>query len=233
MAQQIVLVDDDRNILTSVSMALEAEGFSVRTYADSSEALKGLTDQPADLAVLDIKMPGLDGFELLKRLRQTSAIPVIFLTSKDGEEDEVQGLQLGADDYIKKPFSQKLLIERIRALLRREVVLRQTGNPESTEGIIERGSLRLDENRHECLWKSQRIILTVTEFMLLRSLADRPGHVKTREQLMAAAYGDQTGVDDRTIDSHIKRLRKKFREIDPTFEQIETLYGAGYRYSDA
>lgn len=233
MAQQIVLVDDDRNIITSVSMALEAEGFNVRTYADSTVALQALTDNPADLAVLDIKMPGLDGFELLKRIRTTSAIPVIFLTSKDGEEDEVQGLQLGADDYIKKPFSQKLLIERIRALLRREVVLRQTSpGTEPTEGIIERGSLRLDENRHECLWKGQRIILTVTEFMLLRNLADRPGHVKTRDQLMAAAYGDQTGVDDRTIDSHIKRLRKKFREIDPTFEQIETLYGAGYRYSD-
>ncbi len=229
-AHEIVLVDDDRNILTSVSMALEAEGYAVRTYGDGDEALRGLMAKPADLAVLDVKMPKLDGFELLNRLRRVSAIPVIFLTSKDGEEDEVQGLQLGADDYIKKPFSQKLLIERIRAILRRETLVR--ASPRSSENIIERGHLRLDESRHESTWKGQRVILTVTEFMLLLTMANRPGHVKTREQLMAAAYGDHVGVDDRTIDSHVKRLRKKFRDIDPEFDQIETLYGAGYRYRD-
>lgn len=230
MPQEIVLVDDDRNILTSVSMALEAEGFSVRTYSDGEEALRGLMARPADLAVLDVKMPKLNGFELLAKLRGMSAIPVIFLTSKDGEDDEVIGLQLGADDYIKKPFSQKLLVERIRALLRREQLLRAA--PRAEDNIIERGPLRLDESRHESMWKGQPVVLTVTEFMLLLSLAHKPGHVKTREQLMAAAYGDHVGVDDRTIDSHIKRLRKKFRDIDSDFDQIETLYGAGYRYKD-
>lgn len=230
MSHEIVLVDDDRNILTSVSMALEAEGYTVRTYGDGEEALRGMMGHPADLAVLDIKMPKLDGLELLRRLRQTSALPVIFLTSKDGEEDEMEGLRLGADDYIKKPFSQKLLIERIRAILRREQLVR--AGPQQRENVLERGPLRLDESRHECSWKGQNIVLTVTEFMLLITLAQRPGHVKTREQLMAAAYGEHVGVDDRTIDSHIKRLRKKFRDFDPEFDQIETLYGAGYRYRD-
>lgn len=230
MAQDIVLVDDDRNILTSLSMMLEAEGYGVRAYADSEEALRGLMTHPADLAVLDIKMPKLDGFELLRRLRRSSAIPVIFLTSKDGEEDEVAGLKLGADDYIKKPFSQNLLLERIRALLRREQIVRVASR--GSENVIERGDLRLDEGRHECSWKGERLILTVTEFLLLLALVFRPGHVKTRDQLVSAAYGDDVGVDDRTIDSHIKRLRKKFREVDPDFDRIETLYGAGYRYRD-
>lgn len=230
MAQEIVLVDDDRNILTSVSMALEAEGFAVRTYSDSEEALRGLMTRPADLAVLDVKMPKIEGFELLQRLRRVSAMPVIFLTSKDGEEDEMMGLRLGADDYIKKPFSQTLLIERIRAILRREQMVRTA--PRGNESIIERGKLRLDETRHECSWDGERLVLTVTEFMLVLALAARPGHIKTRDALMAAAYGDTVGVDDRTIDSHIKRLRKKFREIDPQFNRIETLYGAGYRYRE-
>lgn len=230
MSGNIVLVDDDRNILTSVSMALEAEGFAVRTYSDGDEALRGLMAKPADLAVLDVKMPKLDGFELLQRLRRVSAIPVIFLTSKDGEEDEMHGLKLGADDYIKKPFSQKLLVERIRAILRREQLVR--AGPRTADTVIERGPLKLDEGRHECSWRGQHITLTVTEFMLLLTLAVQPGMVKTREQLMATAYGDHDNVDDRTIDSHIKRLRKKFRDIDPTFDQIETLYGAGYRYRD-
>lgn len=230
MAQEIVLVDDDRNILTSVSMALEAEGFAVRTYSDSEEALRGLMTRPADLAVLDVKMPKIEGFELLQRLRRVSAMPVIFLTSKDGEEDEMMGLRLGADDYIKKPFSQTLLIERIRAILRREQMVRTA--PRGNESIIERGRLRLDETRHECSWDGERLVLTVTEFMLVLALATRPGHIKTRDALMAAAYGDTVGVDDRTIDSHIKRLRKKFREIDPQFNRIETLYGAGYRYRE-
>mgnify|MGYP001806885720 CR=1 FL=1 len=229
MAHTIVLVDDDRNILTSVSMALEAEGYKVRTYSDGSEALRGLTSQPADLAVLDIKMPRMDGMELLSRLRKQSAIPVIFLTSKDDEIDELLGLRMGADDYIKKPFSQKLLIERIRALLRRVEV---AADADAGNAAIVRGSLVLDPGRHICAWKGKQVDLTVTEFLILKSLASRPGHVKNRDQLIDAAYGESIYVDDRTIDSHIKRLRKKFREIDDEFAQIETLYGVGYRYRD-
>jgi two-component system response regulator ChvI len=229
---KIALVDDDRNILTSVSIALEAEGFDVRTYADGDEALRGMGSRPADLAVLDIKMPRMDGMELLQRLRQDSNIPVIFLTSKDDEIDEVLGLRMGADDYIKKPFSQRLLIERIRALLRREQAARETG-PIDPEEEIRRGDLLLDSKRHACLWHGQPIELTVTEFLLVKALAVRPGHVKSRDQLMDAAYGEHIYVDDRTIDSHIKRIRKKFKAVDDAFSQIETLYGVGYRYKDA
>jgi two-component system, OmpR family, response regulator ChvI len=231
VAYTIALVDDDRNILTSVSMALEAEGFKVRTYTDGAEALRGLTAQPADLAVLDIKMPRMDGMELLQRLRKSSAIPVIFLTSKDDEIDELLGLRMGADDYIKKPFSQKLLIERIRALIRR---LEAASEPAEAAGnaMIARGELVLDAARHVCAWKGQKVDLTVTEFLILKSLAQRPGHVKNRDQLIDAAYGEHIYVDDRTIDSHIKRLRKKFREVDSEFGHIETLYGVGYRYRD-
>ena len=232
MPQTIALVDDDRNILTSVSIALEAEGFEVRTYTDGDEALRGLTAKPVDLAVLDIKMPRMDGMELLSRLRQTSGMPVIFLTSKDDEVDEVLGLRMGADDYIKKPFSQRLLIERIRALLRREQ-MRQDKGTADPGSVIVRGDLLLDPARHACTWKSQPIELTVTEFLLVKALAVRPGHVKSRDQLMDAAYGEHIYVDDRTIDSHIKRLRKKFKAIDTDFGQIETLYGVGYRYRDA
>ncbi len=226
MAATIALVDDDRNILASVSMALEAEGYKVRTYSDGSEALRGLTGQPADLAVLDIKMPRMDGMELLQRLRKHSAIPVIFLTSKDDEVDELLGLRMGADDYIKKPFSQRLLIERIRTLLRRTDAAREG------EGPLQRGELMLDPVRHACTWKGRAVDLTVTEFLILKALAQRPGHVKSRDQLIDAAYGEHIYVDDRTIDSHIKRLRKKFREIDDDFGHIETLYGVGYRYRD-
>ena len=232
MPQTIALVDDDRNILTSVSIALEAEGFEVRTYTDGDEALRGLTAKPADLAVLDIKMPRMDGMELLSRLRQTSGMPVIFLTSKDDEVDEVLGLRMGADDYIKKPFSQRLLIERIRALLRREQMRQDKGTADPANVIV-RGDLLLDPARHACAWKGQPIELTVTEFLLVKALAVRPGHVKSRDQLMDAAYGEHIYVDDRTIDSHIKRLRKKFKAIDGEFGQIETLYGVGYRYRDA
>jgi two-component system response regulator ChvI len=228
--QTIALVDDDRNILTSVQMALEAEGFAVRTYTDGAEALRGLTANPVDLAILDIKMPRMDGMELLERLRRQSDLPVIFLTSKDDEVDELMGLRMGADDYIKKPFSQRLLIERIRTLLRREAATREGGGP-GTESLT-RGDLMLDSTRHLCTWKNQPVDLTVTEFLLLKSLASRPGHVKSRDQLMDAAYGEHIYVDDRTIDSHIKRLRKKFRAIDGEFAQIETLYGVGYRYRD-
>jgi len=231
LANSIALVDDDRNILASVSMALEAEGFTVRCYSDGAEALKGLTQTPADLAILDIKMPRMDGMELLSQLRKDSTMPVIFLTSKDDEVDEVLGLRMGADDYIKKPFSQRLLIERIRALLRRGELMRETGAAEG-EPVIERGDLLLDPGRHQCSWRGENVDLTVTEFLILKSLALRPGHVKSRDQLMDGAYGEHIYVDDRTIDSHIKRLRKKFKSIDQDFAQIETLYGVGYRYRD-
>jgi len=232
LANTIALVDDDKNILTSLSVALEAEGFAVRTYSDGGEALKALTTQPADIAILDIKMPRMDGMELLGHLRKNGAMPVIFLTSKDDEVDEVLGLRMGADDYIKKPFSQRLLVERIRALLRRGEIMRGGGEA-STEPAIHRGELTLDPGRHQCSWKGQGVDLTVTEFLILKSLAARPGHVKSRDQLMDGAYGEHIYVDDRTIDSHIKRLRKKFKAADPEFAQIETLYGVGYRYRDA
>ena len=231
MANSIALVDDDKNILTSLSVALEAEGFNVRAYSDGSEALKALTAQPADLAILDIKMPRMDGMELLGHLRKNGAMPVIFLTSKDDEVDEVLGLRMGADDYIKKPFSQRLLVERIRALLRRGEIARG-GSTAETEPVIQRGELTLDPARHQCTWKSKDVDLTVTEFLILKSLASRPGHVKSRDQLMDGAYGEHIYVDDRTIDSHIKRLRKKFKDVDQDFAQIETLYGVGYRYRD-
>ena len=231
MSNTIALVDDDRNILASVSMALEAEGFSVRCYADGAEALRGLTQHPADLAILDIKMPRMDGMELLAQLRKESKTPVIFLTSKDDEVDEVLGLRMGADDYIKKPFSQRLLVERIRALLRRGELGRD-GAAAPAEPVIQRGDLMLDPGRHQCSWRGQNVDLTVTEFLILKSLAIRPGHVKSRDQLMDGAYGEHIYVDDRTIDSHIKRLRKKFKAVDTDFAQIETLYGVGYRYRD-
>ncbi|HSR71020.1 MAG TPA: response regulator transcription factor, partial [Kiloniellales bacterium] len=193
---------------------------------------RALTSNPVDLAILDIKMPRLDGMELLNRLRQNSNLPVIFLTSKDDEVDEVLGLRMGADDYITKPFSQRLLIERIRALLRRERSAKEDGEGEGREKPIVRGDLMLDPARHLCTWKDKPVNLTVTEFLILRALAQRPGHVKNRDQLMDAAYGESIYVDDRTIDSHIKRLRKKFKDEDDSFNQIETLYGVGYRYKD-
>jgi two-component system, OmpR family, response regulator ChvI len=225
--QTIALVDDDRNILASVTMTLEAEGFAVRSYNDGAEALQALAAHPVDLAVLDIKMPRMDGIELLERLRKVSGIPVIFLTSKDDEVDELLGLRLGADDYITKPFSQRLLIERIRTILRRELDRSLKGGGEPP---LLRGDLMIDATRHLCAWKGREIELTVTEFLLLKALAQRPGHVKSRDQLINLAYGEAIYVDDRTIDSHIKRLRKKFKALDPTFTQIETLYGVGYRY---
>jgi two-component system response regulator ChvI len=223
----IALVDDDRNILTSVSMALEAEGFQVKSYGGGDEALRGIVGRPVDLVVLDIKMPRLDGIELLTRLRRHSEVPVIFLTSKDEEVDEVLGFKVGADDYIRKPFSLRLLIERIHAVLRRAAGPR--GRTE--EANVVRGDLVLNPTRHLCTWRGVPVVLTVTEFLLLRSLAARPGHVRSRDQLMDAAYDDDAYVDDRTIDSHIKRIRKKFRVVDPGFAQIETLYGVGYRYA--
>ncbi|MGB0960071.1 MAG: response regulator transcription factor [Halocynthiibacter sp.] len=230
---RIALVDDDRNILTSVSITLEAEGFEVQTYNDGQSALEAFTRQMPDMAVFDIKMPRMDGMDLLQRVRQTSQMPVIFLTSKDDEIDEVLGLRMGADDYVTKPFSQRLLVERIRALLRRQQA-RAGEEVETTEDskIMERGSLRMDPLRHSVSWKGQDVSLTVTEFLLLQALAQRPGFVKSRDQLMDVAYDDQVYVDDRTIDSHIKRLRKKMRSVDDEFSSIETLYGIGYRYTE-
>jgi len=229
----IALVDDDRNILTSVSMMLEAEGFEVTTYSDGQQAFDAFNRASPDMAVLDIKMPRMDGMELLQRLRQTSRMPVILLTSRDDEIDEVLGLRMGADDYVKKPFSQRLLVERIRALLRRQDVADGAVVAETEETkIIERGHLVMDPLRHAVTWKGQDVSLTVTEFLLLQALAKRPGFVKSRDQLMDVAYDDQVYVDDRTIDSHIKRLRKKLRMVDPEFSAIETLYGIGYRYNE-
>lgn len=230
--QTIALVDDDRNILTSVQMTLEAEGYQVHTYTDGEQALQGLASRPVDLAVLDVKMPRMDGMELLQKLRARSSLPVIFLSSKDEEVDQLMGLRLGADDYITKPFSQRLLLERIRALLRRNEVSRAEAAGENVSATLTRGLLSLDEQRHRCLWRDTEVPLTVTEFLLVKALAMRPGMVKSRDQLIDTAYGDSIYVDDRTIDSHIKRVRKKFRQVDEEFNQIETLYGIGYRYRE-
>lgn len=230
--QRIALVDDDRNLLASVSMLLEAEGFAVRCFTDGASALEGLGADPADLALLDVKMPRMDGMELLQRLRKRSDMPIVFLTSKDDEVDEVLGLRMGADDYIKKPFSQRLLLERIRTVLRRHRKDAAGPGESATEAALVRGELTLDRSRHLCSWRGRPVDLTVTEFLIVKALAARPGHVKSRDQLMDAAYGEHIYVDDRTIDSHIKRLRKKFRLVDEDFGHIETLYGIGYRYRE-
>jgi len=234
---QIALVDDDRNILTTVSIALQAEGFATRLYSDGETALKALLDNPPDLAVFDIKMPKMDGMELLRRLRAQSPLPVIFLTSKDDESDEEAGLELGADDYIAKPFSLRLLIARIRAILRRAEPLVAGGalpseQSEPQPASLTRGRLFMDPARHQVTWDGEIVSLTVTEFLILEALAIRPGVIKSRNQLMDAAYPDDVFVDDRTVDSHIKRMRRKFRLVDPTFDAIDTLYGAGYSFTD-
>ena len=242
--QTIALVDDDRNILTSVSIALEAEGYKVETYTDGASALDGLLARPPQLAIFDIKMPRMDGMELLRRLRQKSDIPVIFLTSKDEEIDELFGLKMGADDFITKPFSQRLLVERVKAILRRVGQPRSCGCGQQPAGAPRpaptcrrarwsAASLSMDQERHTCTWKNEPVTLTVTEFLILHSLAQRPGVVKSRDSLMDAAYDEQVYVDDRTIDSHIKRLRKKFKMVDNDFDMIETLYGVGYRFREA
>jgi two-component system response regulator ChvI len=231
----IALVDDDRNILTSVSIALQAEGYATRVYSDGETALKALIDNPPDMAVLDVKMPRMDGMELLRRLRETSELPVIFLTSKDEEIDEALGLATGADDYIKKPFSQRLLIARIRSILRRTELraVPADAEPQADEPAqMMRGRLVMDPARHRVAWDGHDVTLTVTEFMILEALAQRPGVVKSRNQLMDVAYQDDIYVDDRTIDSHIKRLRRKFRAVDGEFKAIETLYGVGYRFGE-
>jgi two-component system response regulator ChvI len=233
MSASIALVDDDRNILTSVSMALQAEGFVVRIYSDGEAALKAFAENAPDLVVLDIKMPKIDGMEVLRRLREKSRVPVIFLTSKDDELDEALGLAMGADDYIAKPFSLRLLTARIRAILRRTDASSSTATEEQppAERIV-RGRLDMDPARHKVRWDGEEVVLTVTEFMILEALAQRPGFVKSRDQLMDAAYHDDVYVDDRTIDSHIKRLRRKFRQVDTEFKAIETLYGVGYRFGE-
>ena len=236
MDATIALVDDDRNILTSVSITLQSEGFTTRLYTDGETALKALSENPADLGVFDIKMPRMDGIELLRRLREKTNMPVIFLTSKDDEIDEELGLAVGADDYIAKPFSQRLLIARIRAILRRVAVVdasaQNDAEGETQNVAIERGRLAMDPARHRVRWEGQDVALTVTEFMILEALAMRPDVVKSRNQLMDAAYQDDVYVDDRTVDSHIKRIRRKFRVVDKSFDAIDTLYGAGYRFSE-
>ena len=233
----IAIVDDDRNILTTLSIALQAEGYATRVYSDGEAALAALQDNPPDLAVFDIKMPRMDGMELLQKLRESSDLPVIFLTSKDQEEDEEAGLAMGADDYIAKPFSQRLLLARIRAILRRAAPLSDSEEgaapvPGTPTQIIARGRLAMDPARHQVTWDGNAVSLTVTEFLILEALAVRPGVIKSRNQLMDAAYPDDVFVDDRTVDSHIKRLRRKFRAVDPQFGAIETLYGAGYSFTD-
>ena len=231
----IALVDDDRNILTSVSIALQQEGFVTRVYSDAATALKAFTDNSPDLGVFDIKMPGMDGMELLRRVREFSSIPVIFLTSKDDELDEALGLAMGADDYISKPFSQRLLIARIRALLRRQQLAQGEATAQQEEAeqpALERGRLLMDPARHKVRWDGKDVSLTVTEFLILEALAQRPGVVKSRNQLLDVAYNDDVYVDDRTIDSHIKRIRRKFRAADTKFDAIDTLYGVGYRFNE-
>jgi two-component system, OmpR family, response regulator ChvI len=229
----IALVDDDSNILTSVSMALEAEGYRTVTYTDGVSALDGFSRSAPDLAILDIKMPRMDGTETLRRLREKSDLPVIFLTSKEEEFDELLGFRMGAEDFIRKPFSHRLLAERVRAVLRRF----GSGTPSVSKDtdkakVVARGELLIDPEKHLCTWKGQPIAFTVTEFLILQALTARAGVVKSRDALMDAAYDDQTYVDDRTIDSHVKRLRKKFRQADETFDMIDTLYGVGYRFKE-
>jgi two-component system response regulator ChvI len=235
MSHEIALVDDDRNILTSVSIALQAEGFVTRVYTDPTVALKAFADKQPDLGVFDIKMPQMDGMELLRRVREFSPMPVIFLTSKDDELDEALGLAMGADDYIAKPFSQRLLVARVRAILRRQELAKgvaSSAGPEPEPVLLERGRLVMDPARHKVIWGGKDVTLTVTEFLILEALAQRPGVVKTRNQLLDVAYHDDIYVDDRTIDSHIKRMRRKFRAVDPEFDAIETLYGVGYKFQD-
>ena len=231
MTQTIALVDDDRNILTSISIALEKEGFKVQTYLDGESALIGLTRTPPDLAIIDIKMPKMDGEELLKKLRKKTSMPVIFLTSKDEEVDELLSLKLGADDFVKKSggFSIKVLIERIRVQLRRK----EPNNIDDTKNIIAHGKLKLDPSQLECEWDGKQLPdkLTTTEFLIVKELAKRPGIIKERAQLMDIAYREDTDIEDRTIDSHVKRIRKKFKKVDSSFSAIETRYGSGYRWN--
>lgn len=232
MSDRIFLVDDDRNIVLSVSMALKAEGFEVESFNDGETGLNAILEHKPDLVVLDIKMPRMDGIEVLSKMREETSIPVIFLTSKDDEVDQVIGLRMGADDYITKPFSQRLLIERIKTLLRRRDIIQSETVDSASQSKIEYGDLMLDDSRHLCTWRREPLNLTVTEYLLVKALAVRPGHVRNRDQLIDMAYGENIYVDDRTVDSHIKRVRKKFKKVDEEFDKIETLYGVGYRYKE-
>ena len=231
MSHTIALVDDDRNLLTSISIALEREGFKVQTYIDGETALIGLSRNPPDLAVVDIKMPRMDGEELLKKLRKKMSIPIIFLTSKDEEVDELLGLKLGADDFVKKSggFSIKVLVERIRVQLRKKT----DTSLDDTKNIISHGRLKLDSSQLECEWDGKALPdkLTTTEFLIVKELAKRPGVIKERAHLMDIAYKENTEIEDRTIDSHVKRIRKKFKKVDEKFSAIETRYGSGYRWN--
>jgi two-component system response regulator ChvI len=231
----IALVDDDRNILTSVSIALEAEGHRIMTYSDGVSALGGFKTSPPDLAILDIKMPRMDGMELLRRVRQTSDMPVILLTSKEEEIDELFALKIGADDFIRKPFSQRVLLERVKMILRRTSLkdgYKDHYGTKEVAKVLEHGQLVIDPERHSCTWMGKPVLLTVTEFLILQALATRPGVVRSRNALMDAAYHDDIHVDDRTIDSHIKRVRRKFIAVDVAFNMIDTLYGVGYRFRE-
>tara|TARA_B100001540_G_scaffold3347_1_gene3135 strand:- start:2299 stop:3000 length:702 start_codon:yes stop_codon:yes gene_type:complete len=231
MKQTIALVDDDRNILTSISIALEKEGFNVQTYLDGESAYIGITRTPPNLAIIDVKMPKMDGEELLRKLRKKTSLPVILLTSKDEEVDELLGLKLGADDFIKKSggFSIKVLVERIRVQLRKK----DSASIDENKNVISHGKLRLDPSQLECEWNDKQLPdkLTTTEFLIVKELAKRPGIIKERSQLMDIAYREDTDIEDRTIDSHIKRIRKKFKRVDNNFSAIETRYGSGYRWN--
>jgi two-component system response regulator ChvI len=230
-SKRITLVDDDENILTSVSMILEEEGYAVETFTDGREALQGILSSPPSLVVLDIKMPRMDGLEILQEIRKTSALPVIFLTSKDDESDELHGFRIGADDYITKPFSLELLLERIKSLLRRVQFDQNRIKPIVNDNSVRLDDLYLDKSRHMCTWKDEEVNLTLTEFIILAELVEKPGHTKSREDLIKAAYGETAFADDRAIDSHIKRIRNKFKQADQGFNGIKTLYGAGYRFA--
>lgn len=230
-SKRITLVDDDENILTSVSMILEEEGYEIETFTDGREALQGILSSPPSLVVLDIKMPRMDGLEILQEIRKTSALPVIFLTSKDDESDELHGFRIGADDYITKPFSLELLLERIKALLRRVQLDQNRIKPIVNDNSVRLSELYLDKARHMCTWKDEEVNLTLTEFMIVAELVEKPGHTKSREDLVKAAYGETAFADDRAIDSHIKRIRNKFKQVDQSFNNIKTLYGAGYRFT--
>ena len=231
MKPLIALVDDDRNILISLEELLKKEDFSIHTYSDGQSALNGMFRYPPDLAVIDIKMPKMDGYELFRKLREKIKTPVIFLTSKDQEQDRLKGLMQGVDDYVTKGgnFSKQILIETIKNTLNR--IKLETDEKDSSE-IIVYGNLRLDCLRQECEWQGQLLkdSLTATEFKIIKELVQRPGVVKTRDRLMDVAYRDEIDVDDRTIDSHVKRIRKKFKKIDQNFQSIHTLYGSGYQW---
>ena len=234
MKNNIFLIDDDKNILTSVSMLLESEGYKVKTFSDGESGLKAILENHPDIAVVDVKMPRLDGIELLKKLRKTSDMPVIFLTSKDTEIDELLGLKIGADDYITKPFSQKILIERIRVLIKRSELKDEKGkNKISDKNSLKAGNIFLDTEKYMCKWKNKTVNLTVTEFLLIKSLVEKIGTVKSRDQLILSAFGeDKENIDDRAIDHHFKRIRKKFKNTDNNFNSIVTIYGGGYKFSE-